>query len=281
MQHRLDSPAVGHRPKDRERAELSHPIAQAQGYSLFMVEGHERFEELALQHVLGGLSSSHAAIFRAHLVECRDCRLRVAELRDMAAELAATEREERRRSAVATQVAREEGTSEEPRSWLPWSSPRWAMLAIVLASMIVVVLLFWNYHLRRVTTQYGLELEYQEVVFEVLASGEPLPVQTREGVRGIAAIRDGNLAVDLLRLPTLSEAQVAVWLVPSEGEAELAPLPGNPQLPFVVQLPRNGQLPFVVPVGDTDSVLVTLEPGGHEPPIPGERVLASIPVQPR
>ncbi len=245
-----------------------------------MVEGHERFEELALQHVLGGLSSSHAAIFRAHLVECRDCRLRVAELRDMAAELAATEREERRRSAVATQVAREEGTSEEPRSWLPWSSPRWAMLAVVLAALIVVVLLFWNYHLRRVTAQYKGALEYQAGVLEVLGSGEPLPVQTREGVRGIAAIRDSNVAVDLLRLPTLAEAQVAIWLVPVEGEAELAPLPSNGQLPFLVPLPGNGQLPFVVPVGDTDTVLVTLEPGGHQPPIPGDRVVASIPLQP-
>ncbi len=244
-----------------------------------MVEGHERFEELALQHVLGGLSSSNAAIFRAHLVECRDCRLRVAELRDMAAELAATEREERRRSAVATQVAREEGTREEPRSWLPWSSPRWAMLAVVLACIIVVVLLFWNYHLRRVNSQYRGALEYQAGVFEVLGSGEPRLVQTREGVRGIAAIRNGELAVDLLRLPTLAEAQVAIWLVPSEGEAELAPLPSNGRLPFLVPMPRNGQLPFVIPVGEADSVLVTLELSRHDPPIPGDRVLASIPIR--
>ncbi|MFN2557220.1 MAG: hypothetical protein ABR592_10205 [Nitriliruptorales bacterium] len=233
-----------------------------------MVEGHERFEELALQHVLGGLSSSNAAIFRAHLVECRDCRLRVAELRDMAAELAATEREERRRSAVATQVAREEGTSEEPRSWLPWSSPRWAMLALVLAAIIVVVLLFWNYHLRRVTGQYAAEVERQAGVFEVLASGEPLPVQTREGVRGIAAIRDGNVALDLLRLPTLAEAQIAIWVVPAqlEGPEEIA------------QLPKNGQLAAVVEVGGADTVLVTLEQNDHYPRTPGDRVLASIPI---
>lgn len=233
-----------------------------------MVEGHERFEELALQHVLGGLSSSDAAIFRAHLVECRDCRLRVAELRDMAAELAATEREERRRSAVATQVAREEGSSEESRSWLPWSSPRWAMLAVVLASIIVVVLLFWNYHLRRVSSHYAAALEHQAEVFEVLGSGEPLVVQTREGVRGVAAIREGKVAVDLLRLPTVAEAQVAIWLVPAHTE--------GPAKTFA--LPQHGQLPFVVPVGNADTLLVTLEPGGSRPHVPRDRVLASIPL---
>ncbi len=233
-----------------------------------MVEGHERFEELALQHVLGGLSSPDAAIFRAHLVECRDCRLRVAELRDMAAELAATEREERRRSAVATQVAREEGPSEEPRSWLPWSSPRWAALAVVLACVIVVVMLFWNYHLRRVTSQYARVLEHQAEVFEVLGSGEPLQVQAREGARGIAAVRDGKVAVDLLRLPTLAETQVAIWLVPADVEGPVT----------LTRLPENGQLPFVVPVGNADTVLVTLEPGGQRPRVPGGRVLASIPI---
>ncbi|MDP8961058.1 MAG: hypothetical protein M3N32_05510 [Actinomycetota bacterium] len=247
-------------------AEITHPLTQAQGYSLFMVEGHERFEELALQHVLGGLSSSDAAIFRAHLVDCRECRLRVAELRDMAAELAATEREERRRSAVATQVARQEGSSEEPRSWLPWSSPRWALLAIVLASLVVVATLFWNYHLRRVTGQYAGALEYQAEVLEVLGSGEPLAVEAREGVRGIAAIHDGEVAVDLLRLPTRADAQVAIWLVHGDDVSLAKHAPA----------PRDGRLPDVVPVVDADALLVTLEEGGAPPLIPRGRVLARV-----
>lgn len=233
-----------------------------------MVEGHERFEEFALQHVLGGLSSSDAAIFRAHLIECRECRLRVAELRDMAAELAATEREERRRSAVATQVARQEGPSEQERSWLPWSSPRWALLAIVLASVVVVATLFWNYHLRRETTRYAKDHAAQAEVLEILASGELLAVEAREGARGIAAIRDGKVAVDLLRLPTLPEAQVAIWVLPAHSDDPVR----------LVSLPRSGQLPFVVEAGDAETVLVTLEPGGDRPRVPGGRVLATIPI---
>ncbi|MDP8927502.1 MAG: hypothetical protein M3O70_02720, partial [Actinomycetota bacterium] len=253
-------------PKDPDMAEVTHPPTQAQGYSLFMVEGHEHFEELALQHVLGGLSSSDAAIFRAHLVDCRECRLRVAELRDMAAELAATEREERRRSAVATQVARQEGTGEEPRSWLPWSSPRWALLAIVLASVVIVATLFWNYHLRRVTGQYARALEYQTEVLEVLGSGEPLRVEAREGARGIAAIRDGEVAVHLLRLPTLTDARVAIWLVRAEDVSLAKHIPA----------PTDGRLLQVVSVVDADALLVTLELGGGPPPIPGDRVLARV-----
>ncbi|MDQ3931566.1 MAG: hypothetical protein M3252_01825 [Actinomycetota bacterium] len=261
--------AAGTPPKDPDSAELAHPATQAQGYSLFMVEGHERFEELALQHVLGGLSSSDAAIFRAHLVECRECRLRVAELRDMAAELAATEREERRRSAVATQVARQEGTSKEPRSWLPWSSPRWALLAIVLASVVVAATLFWNFHLRRVAGHYERAVEYQTEVLEVLAAGEPLGVEGREGTQGIAAILgDGSktrVAVDL-RLPTVPDAHVAVWLSPprTDGPEEVVPFP------------TNGQLPIVVEVGDADTLIVTLELDGSRPRLPGDRVLANV-----
>ena len=60
---------------------------------------HDRYERMAVGHVLGGLDEVDAAAFRAHLLECADCRKRVNELRGIASDLARTEREERRAAA--------------------------------------------------------------------------------------------------------------------------------------------------------------------------------------
>jgi anti-sigma factor RsiW len=71
-----------------------------------MADEHRRFEHLAVGHVLGGLDPVDAAEFRVHLTGCRDCRRRVAELRAIATDMAAAEREERAASRLQTEVAR-------------------------------------------------------------------------------------------------------------------------------------------------------------------------------
>ncbi|MFP4235713.1 MAG: zf-HC2 domain-containing protein, partial [Nitriliruptoraceae bacterium] len=66
-----------------------------------MGEAHTRFESLAVGHVLGGLRPEQAREFRQHLRSCEGCRARVAELEQIASELAAAEREERAQRARA------------------------------------------------------------------------------------------------------------------------------------------------------------------------------------
>lgn len=225
-----------------------------------MTDGnHERFEELALGHVLGGLPSEDAAAFRAHLVECRDCRLRVAELRDIAADLAATEREEKRLAAVATQVAEREddggddGDDVGPPRWL---RSRWVPVAAVVAIVSVLGILFWNYHLRRVTTQYATVVERQEDVLGILATGEPLPVDAGRGVEALAARDGASVAVSISDLPTeVVEGYIVIWLL-DDGEVTGDTVAGRSSDPAS----------FVVEVEGADELVVTGHRVGTAPP---------------
>lgn len=58
--------------------------------------GHRDYEDMAVAHVLGGLDEDQGRLFRAHLLECQDCRARVGELRAIASDLAGVERSARR-----------------------------------------------------------------------------------------------------------------------------------------------------------------------------------------
>ena len=90
------------------------------------MDAHQRYERMAVGHVLGGLDEVDAAAFRAHLVGCRDCRKRVNELRDIASDLATAAREER--AAVRSAIEVEKRTDQDApeavevapaRQW-PW-----------------------------------------------------------------------------------------------------------------------------------------------------------------
>lgn len=75
---------------------------------------HRFYEELAVSHVLGGLSEYDGRIFRSHLLECSECRARVGELRRLANDLADVERDERRqRAAKAIETKRREDEEED------------------------------------------------------------------------------------------------------------------------------------------------------------------------
>jgi anti-sigma factor RsiW len=77
-----------------------------------MGNGHERYDGLALDHVLGGLSGRAASEFRSHLASCGACRSRVDELRGIAAELGEIERDERSRARLQTEVARRDDAGQ-------------------------------------------------------------------------------------------------------------------------------------------------------------------------
>jgi anti-sigma factor RsiW len=246
-----------------------------------MGEGHRRYEELAVGHVLGGLRDADASVFRAHLVECRDCRLRVAELRDIADELAATEREERRLAAIATRTAQAEDDEEaEPTAWWRRSAKAWSRTGVVVASVVAVVLVvsvvFWNYHLRRVTGEYARALEAQVDVLTVFTDGSPVPVDTREGVRALGAVVDDAVALSLADLPDLpTNALVVAWLFDGE-EVLLRRVVGDRGLAA-----SDDPLPLVLETGDATRLAVSVELSGELPPeAPSHRLLAEIELDP-
>jgi anti-sigma-K factor RskA len=176
---------------------------------------HHRYEELAVGHVLGGLDDVDQAEFRTHLLTCRDCRVRVAELRDIASSMEAAEREERTAARVKMEVLRREDgaeTGEEQRGGI--RTVRGAVVALV-ATVALVGLLVWNFHVRDVNRALLSATEAREATLTLLASGQPLTVEaTMDGVAGVAAYDAGEVAVDLAGLPSPEGGEwFAVWLL--------------------------------------------------------------------
>lgn len=233
-------------------------------------ENHERFEELALGHVLGGLPSDDAAAFRAHLVECRDCRLRVAELRDIAEDLAATEREEKHLAAVATQVAEREPEVDDGGA-PGWRRSRWIPVVAVVAIISVLGILFWNYHLRRVTTEYASVVQRQEEVLQILSSGDPLEVVTAQGVTAAAATDGASVAVSVTGFPPeVVEGYLVIWLLEG-GEVVGDPMGGSGHEPAA----------FVVEADGADELVVTgHRAGAAAPEEPGDAPLLRVDTSP-
>jgi hypothetical protein len=152
-----------------------------------MTGEHERYEQLAVGHVLGGLDAADAAEFRTHLLGCRDCRLRVAELRDIAADLAAAERDERAQAQVQTEVARRVEDDEGPSGPDP-APQRIGVRHVTVATVVVLVLAgamaFWNLHLRTASSTYARVAEYRGDTLRELATGVPVEVELADGRRG-------------------------------------------------------------------------------------------------
>lgn len=179
-----------------------------------MEDAHHRYEQLAVGHVLGGLDVVDAAEFRSHLISCRHCRLRVAELRGIASDLAAAEREERVAARVQTEVARREEEQDDRTERGGDLSSRVLTGVGALAVLLALALLVWNFHLRDVNRTLLEATEAREQVLSMLASGEPVSADLRLGIEGLAAVEDGEVALDLAGLPPVgAERWLAVWLV--------------------------------------------------------------------
>jgi anti-sigma-K factor RskA len=180
-----------------------------------MTGEHERYEQLAVGHVLGGLDAADAAEFRTHLLGCRDCRLRVAELRDIAADLAAAERDERAQAQVRTEVARRVEDDEELADPTP---QRIGVRHVTIATVVVVVLAaamaFWNLHLRTASATYAHVAEYRGDTLRELATGIPVEVDLADGVDGLVVVDGDDIAFTLDGLPALlDDERLVVWLI--------------------------------------------------------------------
>jgi hypothetical protein len=183
------------------------------------VNAHERYEELAVGHVLGGLGASEAADFRSHLLGCRDCRLRVAELRDIAADLAAAEREERSEARVRTEVARRTAETGDGDDGITRPHLPSGLVAIVIVAAVVLfgALAFWNLHLRTQVAAFDLLVERQDDALSELAVGVSVVVDAVAPAGGLVVVDDAEVAFSFVDLPPLADTErYVVWLLDTE-----------------------------------------------------------------
>jgi anti-sigma factor RsiW len=223
------------------------PEAYARG-----VDEHERYEELAVGHVLGGLAAPDAAAFRSHLLGCRDCRLRVAELRDIAADLVAAEREERAQARVRTEVA-ERTTEDDPPPVPPRVSSRMLGVSLVLAVVVLGVLAFWNLHLRTQVAATTLLAERQETALAELATGVTVAVDVVAPASGLVVVDDEQVAFSFVDLPALTgNERYVVWLTGVEDD-EAGPI--------LISRPGDRRVAGAVEQQGADGLRITVEDG--------------------
>jgi len=126
---------------------------------------HRYYEELAVTHVLGGLSESDGRVFRSHLLDCPQCRARVGELRRIANDLADVERDERRmRAAKAVETKRRDDDDEEVAPEEPPVASRASRFGLLIGMVLLVGLASWNFLLRDFTA--GLQRQLSEADIE-------------------------------------------------------------------------------------------------------------------
>jgi hypothetical protein len=230
-----------------------------------MIEEHGKFERLVVGHVLGDLPDADASRFRAHLLGCRECRARVAELRDIAADLAAAERDELARAQVRTEAPRR---VDRPDAELPTSGPRITVRHVTVAVVVVVLLstamAFWNLYLRQANADYLAVVDDREATLEGLANGLPLEVELASGVSGLAVADGEQVSLTLAGIDPLADGEeVVAWFLgveDAEGGID------------AIRLATAGQL------AADDPLAATLEdPGGTELVITRETDLGDRP----
>lgn len=179
-----------------------------------MASGHGRYEEMAVGHVLGGLSPRQSADFRNHLHSCGECRSRVAELHSIADDLAAAEREERTRAPVRTEVAPREGEAAGEQARRPRIGVGHVTVAVVVVLALATAMAFWNLHLRSTSGAYLGIMEAQGEALERLASGVELDTATYEDVVGRVVTDGSTITVTLAGLEQLgTDERLVAWFL--------------------------------------------------------------------
>ncbi len=231
-----------------------------------MAADHDRFEELAVGHVLGGLSDDAEGEFRSHLLACADCRTRVAELQDIAADLAAAAEDERSRARVRTEVERRQEMPASEASPTRRLRVGHVLLAGLVVFVLAVIVLFWNLHLRTVVQAYDQAMVAQADALAELATGTSLPLELGDGVTGLVVDDGAQVAFSLAGLDVQEGEAVVAWAVGETGDAtEVTRAPAS--------LIRGGNLAGVFDRDGVVELVVTVETddaGGG----PAGRVLA-------
>lgn len=234
-----------------------------------MTDEHDRYAQLAVGHVLGGLNAPDAAEFRSHLLSCRGCRARVAELRGIAADLAAAERDERARLPLRT------ATREQPSSGpVEVSEPRITVRHVTIAVIVVVLfagaVAFWNLHLRTVSAGYAAVVEAQGEVLQGLASGVPVDTELETGVTGAVTTDGDDVWVTLAGVEASDDERIVAWLFSTATDADphaqvLRAGGGDSDGPLAVGLATRG----------AEQLMVTREPAGELAAPGDDRILTA------
>lgn len=175
-----------------------------------MADEHLRYERLAVGHVVGGLDEVDAARFRTHLLSCRVCRTRVAELRGIASDLVATEREERAARARVGQTEVAERVEEEapPRApdVTPTSSWPWRVIVVGLVPLLLLGVLAWAVWMRAEVHVRDAALAASTSALRVAAEGVPLALTVEDAtsaLTGTASSTTDHVALAVSGLPQL------------------------------------------------------------------------------
>ena len=230
-----------------------------------MGDGHGQFEELIVGHVLDDLAADDAARFRSHLMECRDCRARVAELRGIAAELADAEQDELARAAVRTQLPRRvdpDGPADGP------GPPRIRIVHVTIATIVVLAIAaamgFWNLHLRASAASYLAVAESRGEAIDGLVNDAPLDATFAEPVSGLITGDGDQISLALFDLRDADDAELYVaWFRDDDGFSPVR-LAGGGQV-------LDGALAVTIDDPGASELIITREgvalgdgPGGDE-----------------
>jgi hypothetical protein len=182
---------------------------------------HREFEDMAVAHVVGGLTVDQGRMFRSHLLECTACRARVGELRAIAHDLADVERDERRiRTAKRTETKAHEDEPDASTSTTPRLSGR-ATLLVAASLALLIALSVWNYALRGRLQQTEQELSRLRESVQVLQDGQEWEtVQTYEsstvdGVDGQVRTLDNTMVI---MVDGLIERPYVIYLLRSNDQ---------------------------------------------------------------
>lgn len=176
---------------------------------------------MAVAHVLGGLDEERGRLFRAHLLDCPDCRARVGELRTIASNLAGVERHARH------QQPEEEpepalGTKEwdhRPAGAVPPARSRlwpWAVVVVLLLSLIGLSV--YAFLLQGQAEQLRQEVEERTAASAVLQHGDDVPL-SYEQVGVSATVRADGRELALVVDGLDSDTPHHVTLLDDTGES--------------------------------------------------------------
>ncbi len=187
-------------------------------------DDHRYFEGMAVAHVLGGLDDGEGRVFRAHLLECADCRARVGELRAIAHDLADVERDERRvRAAQALETKRRESDDDEEAPEQEPESSRASRVTVLVGLVLLIGLSLWNFTLRgALTQQHQINAKLRDAgVIAKSGSGTRWSTVISQGDVEGSVISDGGEFV--ASVDGLDDTQVyGLFVVRGDGETQFS-----------------------------------------------------------
>lgn len=188
-----------------------------------MPQGHEQWESLAVNHVLGGLDQSSASAFRRHLVGCLQCKAQVAELRDLAGSLEDAARDERAVLALQTRARREVTTDDEVPEAQPPQLPWRVLVALGVVVLALVGLVSHNLHLQSREAALEDQSQRQRDVLSGLGSGLVMDTAFSEGTSGIVVADGDRVSWTISNLPVpATDQRLVVWLLhPDEAASRV------------------------------------------------------------